>query len=43
MIQSYKQNTQLQDKYETRLDVPREEWDQLVEEIDQRAQNPKTP
>jgi preprotein translocase subunit SecA len=27
---------QLQDKYETRLDVPREEWDQLVEEIDQR-------
>ncbi len=24
----------LQDKYETRLDVPREEWDALVEEID---------
>ena len=27
---------QLQDKYETRLDVPPEEWDQLVTEIDQR-------
>ena len=27
---------QLQEKYETRLDVPREEWDALVEEIDQR-------
>jgi preprotein translocase subunit SecA len=27
---------QLQDKYETRLDVPREEWDQLVEEIEAR-------
>lgn len=27
---------QLQDKYATRLDVPREEWDALVEEIDQR-------
>jgi preprotein translocase subunit SecA len=26
----------LQDKYETRLDVPRAEWDQLVAEIDQR-------
>lgn len=26
----------LQDKYETRLDVPREEWDSLVEEISQR-------
>jgi preprotein translocase subunit SecA len=26
----------LQDKYETRLDVPREEWEQLVSEIDQR-------
>lgn len=26
----------LQDKYETRLDVPREEWDELVKEIDQR-------
>lgn len=25
---------QLQDKYPTRLDVPREEWDQLVKEID---------
>ena len=24
----------LQDKYETRLDVPQDEWDQLVEEID---------
>jgi len=27
---------QLQDKYPTRLEVPNEEWDQLVEEIDQR-------
>ncbi|MCA9215445.1 MAG: SEC-C domain-containing protein, partial [Planctomycetales bacterium] len=26
----------LQDKYETRLDVPREEWDTLVKEIDER-------
>lgn len=26
----------LQDKYETRLDVPREEWDALVEEIEHR-------
>ena len=26
----------LQDKYPTRLDVPREEWDSLVEEIDRR-------
>ena len=26
----------LQDKYETRLDVPREEWDSLVDEIDKR-------
>ncbi|MGI9517448.1 MAG: DEAD/DEAH box helicase, partial [Pirellulaceae bacterium] len=26
---------QLQDKYETRLDVPREEWDALVVQIDQ--------
>ncbi len=26
---------QLQDKYETRLDVPRDEWDALVERIDQ--------
>ena len=26
----------LQDTYETRLDVPQEEWDALVEEIDQR-------
>ncbi len=26
----------LQDKYETRLDVPREEWDQLVSEIETR-------
>ncbi len=26
---------QLQDKYETRLDVPREEWDELVQRIDQ--------
>ena len=26
----------LQDKYETRLDVPREEWDALVGEIDKR-------
>lgn len=26
----------LQDKYETRLDVPQEEWDQLVDEIDKR-------
>ncbi len=26
----------LQDKYETRLDVPRDEWDRLVEEISQR-------
>ena len=26
---------QLQDQYETRLDVPREEWDALVEKIDQ--------
>ena len=26
---------QLQDRYETRLDVPREEWDRLVVEIDQ--------
>ncbi len=29
---------QLQDKYETRLDVPREEWEALVHEIDQREQ-----
>jgi preprotein translocase subunit SecA len=27
---------QLQDKYETRLDVPQEEWNALVAEIDQR-------
>ncbi len=27
---------QLQDQYETRLDVPREEWDGLVEKIDQQ-------
>ncbi len=27
---------QLQDKYATRLDVPREEWDALVHEIEQR-------
>ncbi len=26
----------LQDKYETRLDIPREEWDALVHEIDER-------
>ena len=26
----------LQDQYETRLDVPRDEWDKLVEEIDSR-------
>jgi preprotein translocase subunit SecA len=26
----------LQDKYETRLDVPQEEWSQLVQEIEQR-------
>jgi len=26
----------LQDKYETRLDVPQDEWDQLVQEIDER-------
>jgi preprotein translocase subunit SecA len=26
----------LQDKYETRLDVPREEWDALVKQIEQR-------
>lgn len=26
----------LQEKYETRLDVPREEWDELVEEIETR-------
>ncbi len=26
----------LQDKYETRLDVPKEEWDALVQEIDER-------
>jgi preprotein translocase subunit SecA len=29
---------QLQGKYPTRLDVPREEWDQLVHEIDERYQ-----
>jgi preprotein translocase subunit SecA len=29
---------QLQDKYKTRLDVPREEWDGLVHEIEQREQ-----
>lgn len=29
---------QLQDKYPTRLDVPREEWDQLVSEIEAREQ-----
>jgi preprotein translocase subunit SecA len=28
----------LQDKYETRLDVPPEEWNTLVEEIDEREQ-----
>ncbi len=28
----------LQSKYPTRLDVPREEWDQLVREIDEREQ-----
>ena len=28
----------LQDKYETRLDVPREEWDELVAEIEEREQ-----
>ncbi|MFO0913583.1 MAG: SEC-C metal-binding domain-containing protein [Pirellulales bacterium] len=28
----------LQDKYPTRLEVPKEEWDQLVREIDQREQ-----
>jgi len=27
---------QLQDKYETRLDVPNDEWDALIEEIDKR-------
>ncbi len=27
---------QLQDKYATRLDVPQEEWDQLVKQIDRR-------
>ncbi|MEM8736731.1 MAG: preprotein translocase subunit SecA, partial [Planctomycetota bacterium] len=27
---------QLQDKYPTRLDVPKEEWDQLVQEIDEK-------
>jgi preprotein translocase subunit SecA len=27
---------QLQDKYETRLDVPRDEWDELVAEIEQQ-------
>jgi preprotein translocase subunit SecA len=29
---------QLQDKYETRLDVPQEEWTKLVAEIEQREQ-----
>ena len=29
---------QLQDKYPTRLDVPQEEWDALVREIEQREQ-----
>jgi preprotein translocase subunit SecA len=29
---------QLQDKYPTRLDVPKEEWDALVQEIDEREQ-----
>ena len=29
---------QLQDKYETRLDVPQDEWDTLVKEIDEREQ-----
>jgi preprotein translocase subunit SecA len=29
---------QLQEKYATRLDVPAEEWDQLVNEIEQREQ-----
>ena len=28
--------SRLQDKYETRLDVPREEWNALIEEIEQR-------
>ena len=32
----------LQDKYETRLDVPREEWDGLVDEIDQEHNMSKT-
>lgn len=27
---------QLQDKYPTRLDVPKDEWDSLIDEIDQR-------
>ena len=31
----------LQDKYETRLDVPREEWDSLVEEIEQAEKMPE--
>ncbi|MBX3417487.1 MAG: SEC-C domain-containing protein [Pirellulaceae bacterium] len=29
---------QLQDKYETRLDVPQEEWDALVEQVDREHQ-----
>lgn len=29
---------QLQDKYPTRLEVPKEEWDSLVQEIEQREQ-----
>ncbi len=33
---------QLQDKYTTRLDVPKEEWDGLVDEIDQREQMSET-
>ena len=31
----------LQDKYETRLDVPREEWDALVAEIDEQREQMK--
>ena len=33
---------QLQDKYPTRLDVPREEWDALVAEIEQREKMKET-
>ena len=34
---------QLQDKYPTRLDVPKEEWDSLGEEIDQREKACPSP